>query len=73
MYIVAWLSTARLTAFGGGERDVAYWSAQLAAYSSASNTDIYHGRERRWDAAMELDWYGWSVILAVWVVFELLA
>ena len=50
-----WLSTARQTILGRGERDMAYWSAQLAAYSSASNTDMCHGRERRWDPVMELD------------------
>ena len=51
--MVAWLSTLRLTTLGGGERDAAYWSAQLAAYSSASNTDMCHGSERRWEPVME--------------------
>ena len=50
----AWLLTARLTTLCGGERDAAYWSTQLAAYNSASNTDICHGRESRWDPVMEL-------------------
>ena len=53
-YMVAWLSTLRLMTFGGGERDAAYWSAQLAAYNSASNTDMYRGRESRWDPVLEL-------------------
>ena len=52
MHIIAWLSIARLA---GGERDAAYWSAQLVVYSSVSNTDMCHGRERRWDPVIELD------------------
>ena len=44
--MVAWLSTLKLSISGGGERDAACWSAQLAAYSSASNTDMCHGREQ---------------------------
>ena len=55
VYKTAWLSTARLTALGRGERDAAYWSVQLAAYNSASNTAMCHGRERRWDPVMEVD------------------
>ena len=50
----AWLSTPRLTTLGGGERVAAYWSAQLAANSSASSTDMCHGRERRRELVMEL-------------------
>ena len=53
-YIVAWLSTLKLTTLEGGERDAAYCSAQLAAYSYASNTDMCHGRESRWDPVIEL-------------------
>ena len=51
--MVAWLPTHRLTTLGGGERDPAYWRAQLAAYSSASNIDMCYGRERRWEPVME--------------------
>ena len=53
--IIAWLSTARLITLGGGERDAAYRGAQLAAYSSASDTDMCRGRGRRWDPIIELD------------------
>ena len=52
--MVAWLSTPKLTTLGGGERDAAYLSAQLAAYNPASNTDMCHGRESRWGPVMEL-------------------
>ena len=37
----------------GGESDAAYWSAQLAAYNSASNADMCHGRDRRGEPMME--------------------
>lgn len=42
--IAAWLSVLGLTTLGGGQRDATYWSAQLAAYSPALNTEICHGR-----------------------------
>ena len=53
---VAWLSMLRVMTLGG-ESDTAYWSAQLAAYNSASNTDMCHGRDRRGEPMMELG--GW--------------
>ena len=57
--MVAWLSMLRLTTLEcQWEFKVAeYWSAQLAAYNSASNTDIYHGWGRRRDLMIEPD--GW--------------
>ena len=55
----AWLSMLRLIALGG-ERDAAYWSAQLAAYGSASNTDMCHGRGRGWEPIMELGGWRWT-------------
>ena len=53
--MVAWLSMLRWTTMEWEFRVAAYWSAQLAAYNSASNTDMYHGRGRRWDLMMEPD------------------
>ena len=52
--MVAWLSMHRLITLWES-KVAAYWSAQLAAYNSASNTDIYHGRGRRWDLMIEPD------------------
>ena len=49
--MVAWLSMLKLTTL---ERDAAYWSVQLAAFNSASNTDMCHGRESRWELVIEL-------------------
>ena len=56
--MAAWLSMLRLTALEWEFKVAAYWTAQLAAYSSTSNTDIYHGRCRRWDLMIEPD--GWK-------------
>ena len=38
-----------------GFRVAAYWSAQLAAYNSVSNMDMYHGSGKRWDLMIEPD------------------
>ena len=60
--MVAWLSMLRLTTLPvecqWECKVAAYWSAQLAAYNSASSTDIYHGRGRRWNLMIEPDGWG---------------
>ena len=64
MLIVAWLSMLRLTrpvlCWSGGMQLAAYCSAQLAAYSSASDMDIYSGRGKRWDLMMRPDGWRWT-------------
>ena len=59
--MVAWLSMLRLTTLPvecqWEFKVAAYRSAQLAAYNSASSTDIYYGWGRRWDFMIEPD--GW--------------
>ena len=55
--MAAWMSMLRLTALEWEFKVAAYWTAQLAAHSSASNTDIYHERRRRWDLMIKPD--GW--------------
>ena len=50
----AWLSMIRLTILAGGDRDAAYWSAQLVAMGFASSTGIViPGRARRWGPMVE--------------------
>ena len=53
--MAAWFSMLRLTALEWEFKVGVFWTAQLAAYSSASNTDIYHGSRRRWDLMIEPD------------------
>ena len=50
----------RLTTLKWPERFTAYWGAQLAAYSSASNTGMYYGRGRRRGPMVEPDRRGWT-------------
>ena len=54
MHSDSWLSALGLTSLGGVERVAAYRSGRLAMQSSASDTDICHGRKSGWSLMMEL-------------------